>query len=40
MADRTQLRTAYRANEEAVVRERIAQARLDSSTLDETPATA
>ena len=38
--DRTQLRLAYRADEESVVRERIAQARLDPITLGEATATA
>ena len=38
--DRTQLRLAYRADEEIVVRERIAQARLDSTILGEGTATA
>ena len=38
--DRTQLRLAYRADEEIVVRERIAQARLESTILGEATATA
>ena len=38
--DRTQLRLAYRADEESVVRERIAQARLDPTALAEATATA
>jgi RHH-type proline utilization regulon transcriptional repressor/proline dehydrogenase/delta 1-pyrroline-5-carboxylate dehydrogenase len=38
--DRTELRLAYRADEESVVRERISQARLDSAVLGEATATA
>ena len=38
--DRTQVRTAYRADEEQVARERIAQARVESTVLAESTATA
>ena len=38
--DRTQVRTAYRVDEEQVARERIAQARLDPTLLAEAAATA
>ena len=40
MADRSQLRTAYRADEEAVVNDRLRQARLDPEALGEATATA
>jgi RHH-type proline utilization regulon transcriptional repressor/proline dehydrogenase/delta 1-pyrroline-5-carboxylate dehydrogenase len=40
LADRTELRLAYRADEENVARERIAQARLDAAALAEANATA
>jgi RHH-type proline utilization regulon transcriptional repressor/proline dehydrogenase/delta 1-pyrroline-5-carboxylate dehydrogenase len=40
VADRSQVRTAYRPDEEAVVRERLGQARLDAEMLAEATATA